>query len=67
MNKWTELLFGLILLIGAIVVAWYSADWWGATWNFKHAAWEFLKGGVFWFMVMIGTLFILLGISDLKG
>ncbi len=67
MNKWTELLLGLILVIGAIVVAWYSAEWFGAFWNFKHAAWEFLKGGVFWFVLGIGTLFILLGISDLKG
>ena len=67
MNKWTELLLGLILVIGAIIVAWYSSDWWGPLWNFKHSAWEFLKGGVFWFIMMIGTLFILLGISDLKG
>ena len=67
MNKWTELLLGLILVIGAIIVAWYYTDWWGPLWNFKHAAWEFLKGGGFWFIVMIGTLFILLGISDLKG
>lgn len=65
MNKWLELLFGLILVIAAILVAWYSAGW-GSFWNFKHAAWEFLKGGVFWFVVMIGALFVLLGISDLK-
>jgi len=67
MNKWTELLLGLILVIVPIVIAWYSPAWWGEFWNFRHAAWEFLKGGVFWFFVMIGCLFILLGISDLKG
>jgi TRAP-type C4-dicarboxylate transport system permease small subunit len=67
MNKWVELLFGLILIIVAIVVAWYSPMWWGDFWNFRHAAWEVLKGGVFWFVVMVGALFILLGISDLKG
>jgi len=66
MNKWLELLLGLILVIGAILVAWYSPVWWGSFWNFKHAAWEFFKGGLFWFIVMIGALFILLGISDLK-
>ncbi|MBU0760440.1 MAG: hypothetical protein KJ600_04760 [Nanoarchaeota archaeon] len=68
MNKWAELLIGLILVNGAIYLAWISSSPdWGAFWNFKHAAWEFLKGGVFWFIVMIGALFILLGISDLKG
>ncbi|MFH1802329.1 MAG: hypothetical protein ABH864_02645 [archaeon] len=67
MNKWAELLFGLILVIAAIWVAWYSAIWWGSFWDFKYATWEFLKGGAFWFIVMIGFLFILLGISDIKG
>jgi len=66
MNKWLEILLGLILVIGTILVAWYSPIWWGPFWNFKHAAWEFFKGGLFWFIVMIGALFILLGISDLK-
>ncbi|MFH1425203.1 MAG: hypothetical protein ABIG28_00535 [archaeon] len=66
MNKWAELLIGLILINGAIYIAWLSADW-SDFWNFRHAAWEFLKGGVFWFIAMIGALFILLGISDLKG
>ena len=65
MNKWIELFFGLILVIGAILVMWYSTGW-GSFWNFKHAAWEFLKGGAFWFVLGIGALFILLGISDLK-
>jgi TRAP-type C4-dicarboxylate transport system permease small subunit len=67
MNKWAELLFGLILVIAAIWITWFSGIWWGEFWNFKHAAWEFLKGGVFWFVVMIGFLFILLGISEIKG
>ncbi len=67
MNKWAELLLGLILVIVPIIVAWYSPEWWGQFWSFRSSAWEFLKGGVFWFVVMIGGLFILLGISDLKG
>jgi len=69
MNKWFELFFGLILLIGAIIVAWYSQTWvfFGKSFNFWNAAWIFLKGGFFWFMTMIGLLFIMLGISDLKG
>jgi hypothetical protein len=64
MNKWLELLLGLILVIASVVLMWYSSGW--GIWNFKHAAWEFLKGGVFWFVLMIGVLFIILGISDLK-
>jgi hypothetical protein len=66
MNKWAELLLGLILLIGVILFAWYSVAW-GNFWNFRHAAWEFLKGGVVWFVALIGVLFIMLGISDLKS
>lgn len=66
MNKWTELLVGLILLIGAIIVAWFSEAWWGTLWDFKSAAWVVLKGGIFWIVAGIGVLFILLGISDLR-
>ena len=66
MNKWAEILLGLILVIAAIWIAWFSTAWWGEFWNFRHAAWEFLKGGVFWFVIMIGFLFILLGISEIK-
>lgn len=65
MNKWTELLLGLILVIGAVVVAYYSQFW--GIFNFWTAAGTFLKGGLFWFVALLGALFILLGISDLKG
>ena len=65
MNKWTEIFVGLILVVAAILVWGYSYSW-GSFWNFKHAAWEFLKGGVFWVVALVGILFILLGISDLK-
>lgn len=65
MNKWTELLLGLILVIVPIIVAWYSQSW--GVWNFWSAAGTFFRGGLFWMIVMIGVLFILLGVSDLKG
>ena len=65
MNKWIELLIGLVLVIGVIVFAWYSPLF-GSFWNFKHAAWELLKGGIFWAVLGIGALLIVLGISDLK-
>ena len=61
MNKWIELLVGLILVIAPIllaVVVWPT--WW-------VSALAVLKGGLFWGLVGIGALFILLGISDLKG
>jgi len=64
MNKWLELLVGLILVVVPIVVAWYSQSW--GIWDFWSAAGIFFKGGLFWLIVGIGALFILLGISDLK-
>ncbi|MBT3404960.1 hypothetical protein HN832_00980 [archaeon] len=68
MNKWIELFAGLVLVIAAIAVWGYSANWnlLGVSLNFGTAAWEFLKGGIIWFVIMIGLLFIMLGISDLK-
>ena len=65
MNKWLELLLGLLFVIVPIIVAFYSQSW--GAWNFWSAAGEFLKGGFFWMVIGIGALFILLGISDIKG
>ncbi len=65
MNKWLEILLGLVLIVGVILFSWYSAGW-GSFWNFRHAAWEFFKGGLAWFVALIGLLFLMLGISDLK-
>lgn len=71
MDKWTELLVGLVIVVGAILVAWMSsANSWmlfGKDFNLLSSAWIFFKGGLFWFVMMIGALFVLLGISDLKG
>jgi hypothetical protein len=64
MNKWLELLVGLVLVVVAIIVAFYSQDW--GSWNFWSAAGVVFRGGLFWGVVGIGGLFILLGISDLK-
>lgn len=65
MNKWLEILAGLILLAVPIWV-WIASPSWGDTWNFGSAAWTFFKGGLIWFVLMIGLLFLMLGISDLK-
>jgi hypothetical protein len=70
MNKWFELILGLVLLIGVILVGWassvYSWVWLGRDFNFLHAAWIFLKGGIFWLVTLIALLLIVLGINDLK-
>jgi membrane protein YdbS with pleckstrin-like domain len=60
MNKWLELLAGVILLCIA-AVAWIS-NWH----SLGTAAWMFLKGGVVWLVILIGLLFLALGISDLR-
>jgi len=61
MNKWIEILVGLILIIAAVYA-------WGTNLiGFGTAALEFLKGGIVWFVILIGLLFLMLGISDLKS
>lgn len=60
MNKWIELLLGLILVVAAVYV-------WGINWmNMGTAALDFLKGGIVWAVIGVGLLFLMLGISDLK-
>ena len=68
MNKWLELFLGLVLIIVPIIIAWFSQAWMIGQYSFDFwfSAWEFLKGGIFWFLVMLGVLFVLLGISDLR-
>jgi hypothetical protein len=60
MNKWLEILLGLILIILPVAV------WVSNIWGMGTAALEFLKGGIIWFVILIGLLFLMLGISDLK-
>lgn len=70
MNKWLELILGLLLLVVLIFVAWassaYSWTLFGKDFNLLHSAWIFLKGAVFWFVLMIALLLVVLGINDLK-
>jgi len=70
MNKWLEILLGLVLFIGIIILGWASAaySWtiFGKSLNLLHAGWILLKGAIFWIVLLIGLLFIILGISDLK-
>jgi hypothetical protein len=60
MNKWTEILLGLIFIVAAILIAFYFPSW-------LSAALVVLKGGVLWAVLGLGLLFVMLGISELKG
>ena len=60
MNKWIEILLGLILLLIAIYI-------WGINWiGFGSAALIVLKGGIIWLGLMIGLILLILGISELR-
>ena len=60
MNKWLELLIGLILLVVGVYA-------WGTNLaGFGAAALNFLKGGIMWVVLLAGFAFVALGISDLK-
>jgi hypothetical protein len=60
MNKWIELILGIIFVIVPLFVALK----WGA-WG--QATLEFVMGGIIIGVVLLGLLFIILGISDIKG
>ena len=61
MNKWLELLVGLILVIIPVCL------WVLNIWGLGDSALVVLKGGIMWGIIGVGALFILLGISDIKG
>ena len=63
MNKFVEILIGLVLLILPIY-AWVAGQPMG--WDLGYAALLVLKGGIMWGLMLIGVLFLVLGISDLK-
>ncbi len=62
MNKWLEIITGLILIV--VAVGEWGLNLTGL--NFGSAALEVFKGGLVWFIIMMGLLFLMLGISDLK-
>ena len=60
MNKWLQILVGLILLLGGIYV-------WGMNFfSFGTAALNFLKGGIMWVVLIAGLILLILGINGLK-
>ncbi len=62
MNKWLEILLGLILLVVPIALILPGMPF--ASWGISVI--EFLKGGIAWLVILMGLLFLLLGISDLR-
>jgi len=62
MNKWLELMLGLILVIGTIALVFPGmplAEW-------GSSALVVLKGGLVWLVALIGLILIILGISEIK-
>lgn len=66
MNKWLELIVGMIF-ISLAVYLWVSSTQFGEFWNFGKAAWILIKGSFLLSVVFIGFILVILGISDLKN
>ena len=60
MNKYLEILIGLILLLVPIYT------WITGSYGFGEAALVFLKGGLMWVLLGIGAMFLIIGLNDLK-
>ena len=60
MNKFIEILIGLLLLIVPIYV--WIIDFAG----FGESALIVLKGGILWGFLLVGIVFLLIGLSNLK-
>jgi len=63
MNKFIEILIGLVFLIIPIYI-WIATP--GGIWGMGAAALTLLKGGIIWGLILIGVVFLIIGISDLK-
>lgn len=60
MNKWSEILLGLVLIIAVILAAFYFPSFWSASV-------AVFKGGLMWAVLGVGILLVMLGVSELKG
>ena len=65
MNKWSEIFMGLVLLIGGVLLWYYTLG--KGFWDFGRPAWDLFKGAFLWGIIVLGILFVALGISDLKN
>lgn len=65
MVKWLkEFLIGFVLLAIVVLICFFTKD--VSYLNFGLAAYEFAKGGLIWIMLLIGVLYIMLGIVDFR-
>ncbi len=60
MNKFLQILFGLILLAGGIFV--FGMNYY----SFGSAALTVLKGSAMWIVLLAGFLLVILGINNLR-
>lgn len=63
MNKWANILLGLILLVVPIALVFPGMPL--ASWG--SAALVVLKGGLTWIVIFAGLLLIILGISEIRN
>ena len=61
MNKWLELIVGVVLLVAPVWVALTYLSTWG------EAALSFIEGGLVVGVALVGLMFIMLGISDITA
>ena len=59
MNKFVEIILGLVLVIASILVALIFPSW-------MDAALSVLKGGILWALLGSGIVLVMLGLSELK-
>ncbi len=62
MNKWLEILLGLILVVVPIALVFPGMPL--ASWG--SAALTVLKGAITWILILVGLLLVILGINDLR-
>ena len=60
MNKWLEILLGLILVIVPIVLLLSDLARW-------EMVWKFAVGGIIIGVILVGIMFVMLGISDINS
>jgi len=60
MNKWLEILLGLILVIVPIVLLLSDLAIW-------DIVWKFAVGGIIIGVILVGAMFVMLGISDISS
>lgn len=61
MNKWIQILVGLILLVAGISVGILNLA------GFGTAALAVLKGSLTWIVVLIGLILVVLGVTSIRN